>query len=563
MIHIRKTVSFIIAALLITTAAGSGSLAAETEIAKESDTASELSKEEEAGDFLIESDSSGNYKYEQGRLFIYGGTVCVKNSKEEATSDRIEISGNAEVILSGVNIEAMSGAAISVLPGADAEICLQSVQESEKTQEEEEEEQEIIIDNLLRGAEGYAGLEVGTLPGGEDMPSLSSNVRITGDGYLTAFGGEGGAGIGGSREQSGCGIITIEGGHITAAGGSGADGIGCGAESESEAVYLPRISANTASLAAFSDGTGNAIACKSTAAEEAELEGFTDAFILDAVFARADDGSLTGLAGVRVSAVNAEDETVFDMPEGARRFAVKTLYDSEYMIEQEGRIFGASEEEYYTGEVTDEDLDILFRPGAGSEDAPKYLVPLDHVPSTDIDVIGKWDDGDDLDGSRPDSVLVTLYANGKETGRTLTLSSENEWQGSFDDLPVYSDLTRQAYSVVEERIEGYMGAVSGSAQEGYTITNIHDPLPEGRTSEEEISKKTDEPLREGTIVATVVTTKVSRSMPVRTSTTIEKTRSAKTADSSDTILWGGMLLASVMALFIWMRFEQRRDRNQK
>jgi hypothetical protein len=45
----------------------------------------------------------------------------------------------------------------------------------------------------------------------------------------------------------------------------------------------------------------------------------------------------------------------------------------------------------------------------------------------------------------------------------------------------------------------------------------------------------------------------------RTSTTIKKTRSAKTADSNDSIFWGGMLLAAVVALFIWMRFEQSRE----
>ncbi len=48
-------------------------------------------------------------------------------------------------------------------------------------------------------------------------------------------------------------------------------------------------------------------------------------------------------------------------------------------------------------------------------------------------------------------------------------------------------------------------------------------------------------------------------MPARTSTTIKKTHSAKTADSSNTLLWGGMLLMAVIALFIWMRFEQSKE----
>ena len=102
-------------------------------------------------------------------------------------------------------------------------------------------------------------------------------------------------------------------------------------------------------------------------------------------------------------------------------------------------------------------------------------------------------------------------------------------------------------------------SVSGSDLDGYTITNSHEPLPEGRSGEEEISQRSRGTIEEGKIVATVLTTKVSRSMPARTSTTIKKTHSAKTADSSDTLLWGGMLLMAVIALFIWMRFEQSKE----
>jgi hypothetical protein len=62
----------------------------------------------------------------------------------------------------------------------------------------------------------------------------------------------------------------------------------------------------------------------------------------------------------------------------------------------------------------------------------------------------------------------------------------------------------------------------------------------------------------GKIVETVVTTKVSKSMPARTSTTIKKTMSAKTADTSSTVYWGGTLLGAITALFVWMNFEQKR-----
>ena len=91
------------------------------------------------------------------------------------------------------------------------------------------------------------------------------------------------------------------------------------------------------------------------------------------------------------------------------------------------------------------------------------------------------------------------------------------------------------------------------------ITNAHEPLPEGRSSEEEISLRS-QPVQKGVIVAKVLTTKVSRTTPVRTSTTIKKSRSAKTADTTGSgNIWGAMLVAAAAALYIWMKIEQRRE----
>ena len=126
-------------------------------------------------------------------------------------------------------------------------------------------------------------------------------------------------------------------------------------------------------------------------------------------------------------------------------------------------------------------------------------------------------------------------------------------------MAVYSDGVKQSYSIVEDRLDGYTGLISGSDLDGYTITNTHRPLPEGRSGEEEIEQRSRGTFEEGRIVATVLTTKVSRSMPARTSTTIKKSHSAKTADSSDSILWGGVLLFAVTTLFIWMRIEQKKE----
>ena len=509
----------------------------------------------EAGSLLVEAESAGSFRYEEeeGKLYIYGGTVCIKlNPAVDYSRDKIEVSGYATLVLNGVRIIAENGPALRVIPGADAEIRLA---EGEKTEEGDAP----VMENFLQGAEGYAGIEAGTLPGGEEGHLLEANLRIKGKGYLAAIGGDGAAAIGASRGQYACGLISIEEGNITAIAGKNADAIGCGAESNALPTRAPLISAKTISLLALCDGTGHAIsdAMPNGDGEKADTfsEGFAPASILTAVFAGSGEENLTDYSDIRIRDTQGNRETSFSMPEGYREFAVKTDANCEYMIEQGGRIFAGSKED---SEETDEDA-VLFRGTTDYTEETLYLTPLSQNPAIDIDVTGLWEDDDDNDGTRPESVNVTLYANGKETGRTITLSEENDWSGTFEELAVYSDCVRQSYSVVEERLEGYTGLISGSDLDGYTITNSHEPLPEGRSGEEEISQRSRGTIEEGKIVATVLTTKVSRSMPARTSTTIKKTHSAKTADSSNTLLWGGMLLMAVIALFIWMRFEQSKE----
>ena len=519
-----RRITGVIAAILILVSASGGSVKA-AEAAEEAPEPIQT----EAGSLLVEAESTDNFRYEDGRLYVYGGTVSVKTSPAvDYSTDRIEVSGYACLVLNGVRIKAEEGAAVSVLPGADAQIRLAVYEKDEESQDEENEEYERIIENYLEGSEGYAGIEAGTLPGGENEHSLAANLRISGNGYLTAAGGEGAAGIGGSRGQNACGIITIEEGNIKAVAGEGADAIGCGAQSCANPAYAPLVSENVSSLLALADGTGRAIApaaSEEAASEEVNTEeggaeeyitedaqdgdpvpeDFAPAALLRASFTESGDGTLAGLENVRVRDLADSSETDFNMPEGYREFALKVEADSEYMIEQGGRIFAAADTEDFSGEIEENDeTAVIF-------------------------------------------------------GRTITLSEENDWCGTFDDLAVYQDSVRQCYCVVEESVEGYTGMISGSDRDGYTITNRHEPLPEGRSAEEEIEYRNSRPFEEGRVVATVLTTKVSRSMPARTSTTIRKTQSAKTADHSPTIFWGGVLLLAVISLFIWMRFEQSKE----
>ena len=526
----------------------------------------------EAGSYIVEAESADNFRYENGHLYVYGGKVSVKTRQDaEYSKESIEVSGYAVLVLDGVRIRTDNGAAIRILPGADAEIRLST---PEKNTDEGKENLSQRESNYVEGAAGYAAVEAGTLPRGDGSRSLLSSLRITGEGSLTAVGGRDGAAIGGSRGQNACGIIVVQGGNIKAIAGTGADAIGCGAQSAQDPAYAPMISDRVSSLTAISDGAGRPLASgqdNSKDIEETDGEqapqtgnsapkGFSPASILTASFAEAGDGSLAGLENVRVRATNGQFETAFDMPEGYRSFAVKVEADHDYMIEQGGRSFADAGEENFSGEIEiSDEKDILFHGTMEQKEERIYLAPVLKAPAIDVEVTGRWEDDDNRDGTRPGSVIVTLFANGNETGRTVTLSEENDWSGTFDDLPVYTDCIRQSYSVVEGRLEGYTGLISGSDAEGYMITNTHKPLPVGRSSEEEISLRS-QPVQKGVIVAKVLTTKVSRTTPVRTSTTIKKSRSAKTGDSTESgNKWGALLVAAAAALYIWMKIEQKRE----
>lgn len=90
-------------------------------------------------------------------------------------------------------------------------------------------------------------------------------------------------------------------------------------------------------------------------------------------------------------------------------------------------------------------------------------------------VTKQWDDDDDKDEIRPDSITVHLYKNGKKTERSLVLSSENGWSGYFTELRQYEDGEEINYTVEEDEVEGYTSRVDGDADSGFTIVNSHTP----------------------------------------------------------------------------------------
>ena len=108
--------------------------------------------------------------------------------------------------------------------------------------------------------------------------------------------------------------------------------------------------------------------------------------------------------------------------------------------------------------------------------ADGFTITNTHTPEkTALSVKKVWDDADDQDGKRPETVTVRLLADGQNTDKTLTLNADNDWAGSFSDLDAYKEGAAIVYTVEEADVAGYQPQITGSAATGFTITNTHTP----------------------------------------------------------------------------------------
>ncbi|MDD5823245.1 MAG: Cna B-type domain-containing protein, partial [Firmicutes bacterium] len=80
-----------------------------------------------------------------------------------------------------------------------------------------------------------------------------------------------------------------------------------------------------------------------------------------------------------------------------------------------------------------------------------YTVTNTHKPAeTSVDVTKVWNDDNNRDNLRPESVTVQLKANGVAVdGKTVTLNADNKWKGEFKNLPVNEAGQAVKYTIAE------------------------------------------------------------------------------------------------------------------
>ena len=110
----------------------------------------------------------------------------------------------------------------------------------------------------------------------------------------------------------------------------------------------------------------------------------------------------------------------------------------------------------------------------------KYVVaptPEPDAEFVDIPVTKTWNDNNDQDGNRPDSITARLYADGVEVDSHVLTAAEG-WSYTFTERPRYQEDNRTeiAYSVSEDAVAMYSTVING-----YNLVNNYTPEETSRS----------------------------------------------------------------------------------
>lgn len=151
--------------------------------------------------------------------------------------------------------------------------------------------------------------------------------------------------------------------------------------------------------------------------------------------------------------------------------------------------------------------------GKGTLNNP-LIVENKNINEIDINVTKRWV-GDNVE-KRPDSIIVKLIKNGKLTDISLELNKENQWKGSFKNLPLKDANGKDIkYNISENKVEGYTSKIKGNQIKGFVITNT----------------KPEKPDKSGN----------------------KKTKNPQTGDNSHIYIWGTLIFISALGLIYTRR----------
>ena len=88
-----------------------------------------------------------------------------------------------------------------------------------------------------------------------------------------------------------------------------------------------------------------------------------------------------------------------------------------------------------------------------------------------------WEDGNNQDKIRPESVKIQLYSNGKKQGKPVDVTKENNWTYTWKKLRMKDDHGKTIQYTIKEAgtVTGYTSKVTGKNTGNLLITNTHTP----------------------------------------------------------------------------------------
>ena len=118
---------------------------------------------------------------------------------------------------------------------------------------------------------------------------------------------------------------------------------------------------------------------------------------------------------------------------------------------------------------------------ADKEGNPVFTFINRYTPGeTSVTVTKRWDDEDDYDGLRPETVEVQLLADGEVYGEPAVISEADGWTYTWTNLAEKAEGKDIVYTVEETAIDAYntdhdgKPVITGDAVTGYVITNAHE-----------------------------------------------------------------------------------------
>ena len=207
------------------------------------------------------------------------------------------------------------------------------------------------------------------------------------------------------------------------------------------------------------------------------LTSVNQTYTFDARFSRASSGgSGSGdLANkIKLTKVDEDDNTItlanaiftVTKPDGTT-FDLTTAADgtvtSEALVQGTYKVKEKTAPSGYELNDTEYTLEVTAAGGALQTITDKPI-------KTDISVTKTWV------GPKAGPVTIHLFANGTDTGTTLTLDDSNNWTGSFSNVRKYDQSgTEIQYTVTEDAVNGYDSTITGDQTTGFTITNTEQP----------------------------------------------------------------------------------------